>query len=528
MISSVKVDIIYNTLIITKAAIILKSENKISVKSLHELLIQRAQERGSAPFLHFLEKMYTYRQISGLVHELSEKITRKYDINNKFTGLICGNSPDFIVAYFAILSSGGKVVPINPRLVKAEIKHIIMDTGMKFVIHPPDINIDLPGNSSDLISKDGIDLCITDTGMTGDSNKILFPENIDDVAVCIYTSGTTGRPKGALLTHQAIMHNARMCTIGLESKKNIECFVAVLPFFHAFSISACLVHAIWSGGKLLIVDKFQPLEILRQMVKHKATVFLGVPAMYGVMASIDTAPELPELRLCVSGGAPLPKAIFNAFYNKYGIKICEGDGPTECGPATSINPVGGVIKVGSIGLPLCDVEMKIVDDNGDLPHGEVGEIIVKCPSNFSGYLNQPDETAKTLRNGWVYTGDLGFKDEDGYFTIVGRKKDMLIVGGLNVYPSEIEEQLRMHPLVADVAVVGKDCGVRGEIPVAFVQKNNDDELTIAELKSFLKDKIANYKIPRELNILDALPRNATGKVQKNILRKLINNEMKNE
>ena len=489
--------------------------------TLDELINLQADKFPDDVFLIFNGRSFTYSNINSKISIAAEALKRITDVSGKFIALICGNTPEFVVAYFAILRAGGKVVPINPRLGTEEVKHILQDTCSRFVIHPKNMDVKIPGEKIPLMNNDGI--CIEITVSEIPFGNPDFKTDISDTAVCIYTSGTTGKPKGALLSHEAIMHNARMCVDGLESREKVECFVGVLPLFHAFSASACLMHTIYTGGRLLIIEQFRPLDVLKQMSECNATVFLGVPAMYAVMAKVETPPELPYLRQCVSGAAPLPKTVFDAFYKKFNIKICEGDGPTECGPATSINPLSGKVKVGTIGVPLCDVEMKIVDDNEiELPNNEIGEIIVKSPSNFSGYLNKPDETAETLKSGWVFTGDLGFKDDDGYFTIVDRKKDMLLVGGLNVYPGEIEEYLREHPGIEDVAVVAKDCGLRGEIPVAFIVTLNGENLSFADIKEFLKNKIANYKIPKEIIITDALPRNATGKVQKKLLREQIN------
>ena len=495
----------------------LNMKNMLPTDTLDGLIDLQARKSSDDVFLIFKGKTFTYSNVNAKISSAAEALKNFTDISGKFVTLICGNNPDFVIAYFAILRAGGKVVPVNPRLGAEEVKHILQDTRSRFIVHSRDANIKINGQKSELFTDENISLEITKPDLTVENSDI--KTDISDVAVCIYTSGTTGKPKGALLSHKAILHNARMCVDGLESRGKVECFVGVLPMFHAFSASACLIHTIFAGGRLLIIEQFQPLDLLKQMSENKATVFLGVPAMYAVMAKIENPPELPCLRQCVSGGAPLPKTVFEDFYNKFNIKICEGDGPTECGPATSINPLSGIVKVGTIGIPLCDVEMKIVDDNkNELENNEIGEIIVNSPSNFSGYLHRPEETAETLKNGWVFTGDLGFKDDDGYFTIVGRKKDMLLVGGLNVYPVEIEEYLREHPMIDDVAIVGEDCGIRGEIPVAFIVTQSSAELSLADVKSFLKNKIANYKIPKKVKNIDALPRNATGKVNKKQLK----------
>ncbi len=487
-----------------------------TLESLHidELFKSCVEKNAESPFVHFEGKTFSYGGCNELIDKTSQKIP---NAENKFIGLISSNRLEFVIGYLAILRAGGKVVPINPKLGKEEIEYIVKDANIDLLIHYGEIPLNL---SSDLlISEPDCKLNFTVTAKKFDGLPITFPENIDNVAVCIYTSGTTGRPKGALLTHSAVIQNAKLCSEGLNCTVENECFVAVLPLYHAYAASACFIQSMWIKSKMLIIENFNPAEILRQMEEHKATVFLGVPAMFAVLANLKTAPEISNWRLCVSGGAPLPSAVHNAFVKKFKLEIHEGDGPTECGPVTSINPVGGKVKVGTIGIPLPNVKMKIVDENcAELPDNEVGEIIVKSPSNFIGYLNQPEQSEKTIIDGWVYTGDMGIKDEDGYFSIVDRKKDMLIVGGLNVYPREVEEYIYHHPAVAEAAVIGEFHEIRGEIPVAFVSLKEGETLTFADLKSFLKDKIAKYKTPRKLHVLDSLPRNSTGKILKTVLR----------
>jgi len=472
-----------------------------------------------APFLLYGSRTVSYGAVNALAGRAADALQSTGPVKDRFVGLVAPNRPEYVVAWLAILRAGGRVVPLNPRLGPAEVAHVVADAHVPLVVHVPELDPKLGQPSSELMDEDGARLAFTvvPAGMQGAPPS--FPSRLDDVAVCIYTSGTTGRAKGALLTHAALLENAAMCASGLGSQPGMDCFVAVLPLFHAFASSACMLHAMVTGSRLLLIDQFQPQEVLSQMARRHATVFLGVPAMFGVLASLDAPPIIPSWRLSVSGGAPLPSAIPTRFAEKFHMSIHEGDGPTECGPATSVNPIGGVVKTGTIGLPLRGVTMRIADDDlRELPDGTVGEIIVRSPSNFIGYLNQPEETARTLVDGWVRTGDLGMRDSDGYLSIVDRKKDMLLVGGLNVYPREVEDYIGQHPAVAEVAVVGKPDGIRGEIPAACVVLRPDRALTLPDLRAFLRTRIAAYKIPRVLTVLDALPRNATGKVLKTVLR----------
>ena len=473
---------------------------------------------GATPFLHWGEQTLSYADCDALVTRATD-VLATLPIPGRFIGLIAPNRPAFIIGFLAILRAGGRVVPINPRLGPDELRFIAADAHIPLILHTPDLPVPWFASTHDVLQGEGVALAATDIPGDEQGQPPSFPGDLAHVAVCIYTSGTTGRPKGALLTHTALLHNVRMCADGLGTRVGEECLVTVLPLFHAFAISACFLHAMCAHSRLLLVEHFQPVEVLRMMERHAATVFLGVPAMYAVLAQIDTAPAIPCWRLCISGGAPLPLAIAEAFQQRFGLQIHEGDGPTECGPAASVNPVDGRVKVGTIGVPLRGVEMKIVgDDLDELPNGAVGEIAVRSPSNFIGYLNQPGPTADTLRDGWVLTGDLGTRDDDGYFSIVDRKKDMLIVGGLNVYSREVEKYIAAHPAVAEVAVVGEPDGMRGEIPVACVVVREGRTLALPDLKAYLRARIAQYKIPRRLHIVEALPRNASGKVLKAELR----------
>jgi long-chain acyl-CoA synthetase len=491
--------------------------NASDLLRLDQLLARRAQECAAQPFVHAGELTLTYAETDALVSTAADALRRR-NVAGRFIGLCAPNSPAFVIGYFAILRAGGMVVPVNPKLGTDEIAYIAGDAHLHSVVHPPAVTI-MDGNPTPLLSAGTVCLHGTPVPATLQGQPPRFPADLADVAVCIYTSGTTGRPKGALLSHRALLHNARMCARGLQSQSNHECFVTVLPLFHAFAASACMLHALWSASRILLVEQFSPLEVLRQMARVHATVFLGVPSMYAVLAQVEQPPAIPSWRLCVAGGAPLPAVVAAAFLAAFKMPIYEGDGPTECGPATSINPIGGTTKIGTIGRPLPGVTMRIVaDDLRDVPDGTVGEIVVRSPSNFNGYLNQPEETARTLVDGWVRTGDLGTRDADGYFSIVDRKKDMLIVGGLNVYSREVEEYIRRHPAVHDVAVIGVPDDLRGEAPAAFVVPRAGATLSLGELKRFLRGKLAAYKIPRHLHLCDTLPRNATGKILKTALR----------
>jgi long-chain acyl-CoA synthetase len=341
----------------------------------------------------------------------------------------------------------------------------------------------------------------------------------DDVAVCLYTSGTTGRPKGALLSHGNLIANLESFRAVLHVTE-ADVFLAVLPLFHAYGATVLLLEPLSVGATVVVEPRFVPDAILRAIAQHRVTLFAGVPSMYAVLAATPR-PDLDfsAWRLCISGGAPLPVAVAEAFEAKYGLPIYEGYGPTECAPVLTVNPPFGTRKLGSVGPAIPRVELRVVDDRGEpLPPGEVGEIVARGPNVMQGYLNRPAETAEALRGGWYHTGDLGRVDDDGYYYIVDRKTDLILVGGLNVYPREVELVLEGHPAVAEAAVIGVSDPVRGEAPKAFVIPKDGHAVTIQELLQWCRQRLANYKVPRSIVMVPDLPRTVTGKILKTAIR----------
>jgi long-chain acyl-CoA synthetase len=341
----------------------------------------------------------------------------------------------------------------------------------------------------------------------------------EDIAACLYTSGTTGKPKGALLSHRNLVAN-------LESFRQVlhlteeDVFLAVLPLFHAYGGTVLFWEPLSLGASIVVEPRFVPDVILKAVLQHRVTLFAGVPSMYAVLASVPRPPgDFSALRLCISGGAPLPPEVLRAFEAKYGIPIYEGYGPTECAPVLTVNPPFGKRKIGSVGPPIPQVELRIVDDQGNpLPPGAVGEIAAKGPNVMRGYLNRPEATAEVLRDGWYHTGDLGRMDDDGYFYIMDRKTDLILVGGLNVYPREVELVLCDHPGVAEAAVIGMPDPVRGEAPKALVIQRPGEKVSVQELLQWCRQRLANYKVPRSVVLVADLPRTVTGKILKSELR----------
>jgi long-chain acyl-CoA synthetase len=356
--------------------------------------------------------------------------------------------------------------------------------------------------------------------------KITLPqlENIDQesTAACLYTSGTTGQPKGAMLTHHNLIFDTQKSIEHLKVDDS-DRYICVLPMFHAFAETVCMLMPMFLGAEIVIVDRFLPEKVLKTIQEKNVTFFAGVPTMYSALLNVKNKDEydLSNLNLCISGGAAMPQQTMEDFEKTFNVKILEGNGPTETSPVAYVNPVEGEKKSGSVGLPIPETEAKIVDEeDNELPRGEIGEITVRGEHVMKGYFKMPEATAETLRNGWLHTGDLGKMDQDGYVYIVDRKKDMINVGGMNVYPREIEEQLYKHPKIREAAVVATKDELRGEIPKAVIVLQDGESSTEREIQKYCMKYFANYKIPKLVDFSDELPKNATGKIDKKSLSDL--------
>ncbi len=351
----------------------------------------------------------------------------------------------------------------------------------------------------------------------------------ESLALLMYTSGTTGRPKGAMLRSRGLVDHANgsRAVMKVDDKDRV---LVVLPLFHAYGLNALSTSAILAGGSIVLIPQYDPVRLIETIAKTKATVFCAVPTIFihllQVAAKRSDLEVPPSIRFTMSAAAPLSVETIREFEKIFNTRISEGFGMTECTALASINPIGAG-KPGSIGKPAgqvapeaCDVEMKIVDPEGrEVPQGETGEILIRSRLwGMSGYYNRPDATAETIRDGWIYSGDMGWMDEDGYFFITDRKKDMLISGGFNVYPREIEEVLHSHPKVLEATVIGVPDPTRGEVPKAFVVPKEGEGIDPGEIVDFCQNNLAAYKAPRLVEVVDFLPKNLSGKVLKKELR----------
>ncbi len=466
------------------------------------------------------EEKISYGHLLAQVRALSERLRTEFALKpDDRVAIWLKNCPQFPAAIFGAWHAGGVVVMINNFFKPEEVAYILNDSGAKIVI----TDHSLTENQTKLKALlPDIRLVFVEDFTTSEDDSIEpIRRYKNELAALLYTSGTTGRPKGAMLTHGNFLANVRSCVTCLEMTPE-DRIVVMLPQFHSFMFTVGTLLPLIGGASIVLVKSLHPMKhVLEEIIRHRSTVLPAVPQIHRALASLPPGIEL-NLRLCVSGGAPLPHEVLHQFNQRFPhIKFLEGYGPTESSPVATVNPINGPQKPGSVGVAIPDVELSIRDEQGNaLPPGATGEICIKGPNVMQGYWKQPEETAATLRNGWLYTGDIGHRDEDNFYYITDRKKDMLLVNGINVYPREIEEVIYRFPGIKEAAVIGKPDARRGELPVAFVTMNEGVTLDEKALLSFIREKMADYKVPRKVVALPALPRNATGKILKTDLRNL--------
>jgi len=488
---------------------------------------ESAQKRLEKVAMYWGESEFTYgtlyRQSLGVAEQLADRFAVK---PGDRVGLWLRNRPEFVPALFGILNAGAVVVPINNFLKPDEVCYILQDAGIKVVLSDGDLGAHFQALSAacpglQLFRVEDFDQVGLDDSSSAAAKfkNLVKAEAESELAVIIYTSGTTGRPKGAMLSHGNLLHNVNSCRIILETVEG-DRLAVLLPLFHSYMLTVGLLLPLLVGGSLVLVKSLnQPHHILQEICQRQATILPAIPQFYRTLTHAPVG-ALP-FRVCVSGAAPLPVQVLEDFEAKFKIPLIEGYGLSEASPVVTKNPLRGDHKPGSIGLPIPNVEVSVQDNEGRmLGINEVGEICVRGGNVMLGYWNKPEETAQVIRNGWLLTGDIGYRDPDGYYFITDRKKDMLLVNGINVYPREIEEAIYQFPGVKEAAVVGVPDARKGEQPVAFVVTTEGAKLDDKALLRFLKCKLADYKLPKRISSLPALPRNATGKVLKTSLREL--------
>ena len=421
------------------------------------------------------------------------------------------NQASYIVALFAAWRLGATVTPISPTSMPAEAAYQIADADAKVLVADTAVEIDAPA----------VTLSTADLASGSAVTPAPVEHSDDSLALLIYTSGTTGRPKGVMLDHANLNAMCRMAIDAFEMASEDHSLL-ILPLFHANGIVVGTLSPLLAGGRTTVAGRFSPRTFFDRLEQSGATYFSAVPAMYTMLADLpaDVRPDTSAVRFAICGAAPASVELLTKIEARYGIPLIEGYGLSEGSCASTANPLEGKRKAGTVGLPLPGQKIRIVDaDNADVPRGESGEVLVHGPNVMRGYLNRPDETAKTLVDGWLHTGDIGHFDEDGYLVLVDRAKDMIIRGGENIYPKEIETVVYQLPAVAEAAVVGRAHPVYGEEPVLFVSLNSGAAVSTDGIGDHLTASLSKFKLPVEITILDDLPKNPVGKIDKPTLRK---------
>ena len=521
-------------------------------------LLERGVElAGERDALVFFGKRTNYRELYRSTLSLAASLQRLGVVKGTRVALLLPNCPVYPMAYYALLKIGAIVVQLNPMYTPRELNLLLEDSGARMAV-----TLDILGvKFQEALDKGLVDKLIVanmkdflpfplnllfplkvrkqpklDMGRYGDrvENFLPFiketgepePVEIDpekDVAVFQYTGGTTGISKAAMLTHANLVANTvQTRTWTYRSQDAREVVMCVLPFFHAYGMTAAMNVGFYMGSTLVLVPRFEVKEVVHLIKKYKVTMFPGVPTIYVAINqyAAEHKVDLSSVEVCISGGAPLPVEVAQEFERITGGKVVEGYGLSEASPVTHANPIWGNRKFGSIGIPFPDTDAKIVDpDTGEtLSQGEVGELAVKGPQVMKGYWNRPQETAQALRNGWLHTCDMAKMDEEGYFYIVDRKKDMIISGGFNIYPREVEEVLYEHPKILEAAVIGVPHEYKGEAVKAYVVLKEGEVLTEEEVIAFCKERLAHYKVPKEVEFVNDLPKSMIGKVLRRELK----------
>ena len=489
-------------------------------RNLASLLIDTAERHGERIAVKLDDLALNYAVIAEGSARIAGLLREKGFQPGDRVGLMLPNVPFFPPIYYAILRAGGIVVPMNVLLKRREVAYYLNDSGAKLLFGWHDFAAEAePGAADPGAAFIAVDPEFAQVAFAAEPRHEVAEVADDDPAVLLYTSGTTGQPKGAELTHANLIANVETCVQTLIVVNDDDVVLGALPLFHSFGQTCAMNVATAAGATLTLIPRFDPLKALQMIERDRVTVFEGVPTMYNAMLAVPEEAraglDLSSLRLCVSGGSALPGEVLREFEATFDCQILEGYGLSETSPVASFNHPQRARKVGSIGTPIRGVEMKVVGEDGaDLPAGEVGEIVIRGHNVMKGYWGKPEATAGVMRDGWFHSGDLAKVDEDGYFFIVDRKKDMIIRGGYNVYPREVEEVLYEHPAVAEAAVVAVPDREWGEEVGACVALKPGERIDPDQLRAYVKERVAAYKYPRHVWLVNELPKGPTGKILK--------------
>ena len=511
--------------------------------NLSVILEDSAKRYPTKPAFTFMDTTLSYAQINGAANRVANGLKAKGIKAGDKVALSCFNLPYFPIIYFGILKAGAVVVPLSVLLKNDEIEYHLKDSQAKAYFcftGSPDLPMGEMGYTAFkavksckhffmIMPKNDMPSSIEGTPtlsslMAGQSPICeMFPTKAEDTCVIIYTSGTTGRPKGAELTHSNLLLNAILSTDLVDTKPE-DTQLIVLPLFHIFAMTVLMNAGIYKGASNILLPRFDAETVFGLMQQHKVTIFAGVPTMYwGLVNYTDPKFDYDSisktLKVCASGGASLPVKVLEDFEKRFNVPIIEGYGMSEGSPVVTFNQLKVGRKPGSVGTAVWGVDVKLVDTEGvEVPVGEKGELLYRGHNVMKGYYKKPEANATTLKDGWLCSGDIAIKDEDGFYYIVDRTKDMIIRGGLNVYPREIEELMIKHEAVSLVAVIGIPHEEMGEEIKAFVVLKETHTISDIALMAWTKERIASYKYPRHIEFLTALPMSATGKILKKDLR----------
>ena len=478
---------------------------------------ERAASDPGAPCLADGRKEFDNASFAAEVRRMSRALAEMGIGRGDVVAVVLPNSVELVTVMFATWRLGAALTPVNPALTKPEAQYQVTDSGAGLVV----------ADDSSLSKVEGgvTRVCVVDELLRrGGATHVMPPiTEPKQLALVIYTGGTTGRPKGVMLDHANLVATTAMIVDLFEMTAADRCLL-VLPLFHVNGIMVSVVSPLVAGGSTVIAPRFDPKTFWELVERVRPTYFSAVPTIYAMLTGLpaDVQPDTASLRCVICGAAPMPAAAIHEFEDRYNVPILEGYGQSEGTVVTTANPLRGVRKPGTVGLPLRGQEVRVVGENDEpLASGQVGEVTVRGPNVMRGYLGKPEETAETLRGGWLHSGDLGRFDGDGYLVLVDRLKDMIIRGGENIYPKEIEDALCAHPSVAEAAVVGRPDPLFGEEPVAFVVLRRGLTAEPEELIEHCKDVVAKFKVPRAVFIKTNLPRTPIGKIAKPMLREHI-------
>ena len=526
--------------------------------NLARLLADAACDFPHAPALHFEGRTTSYAELAERAWRFAGTLASLGVTRGTRVGLILPNSPQAVVAFFAILRVGGVVVQNNPTYTERELEHQLGDSGVEVLVcldlvyervKPlrerlgirevivTSVIDELPAvkrvlapytkrgrEASAGIARDEPVLRWRDLARRGDAKP---PEaGVDpavDLALLQYTGGTTGLSKGVMLSHANLSANVEQVRAWFpDADPGHEIMMAVLPFFHVYGLTVCLLLGVRLRAALVLQPRFDLNQVLEAVDHYRPTLFPGVPTMYVAInrAAAAGGHDLSSIKACLSGAAALPLEVAERFERFSGGRLVEGYGLSECSPVALANPIYGKRKAGTIGMPLPDTQARVAepeDPSRTLPSGKPGELALRGPQVMLGYWNRPEETAQVLRDGWLLTGDMAVMDDEGYFSIVDRKKDLIIAGGYNIYPREVEEVLYQHPKVIEVCVAGVPDSYRGETVKAFIVLRQGEQATAEEIREFAKQKLASYKVPSLVEFRDDLPKTIIGKPLRRVL-----------